>query len=309
MVQAASPALIGKLRLAVTDGAGQYRIENLGPGTYTISFTLKGWKAYQRAGIEISGSSTVVVDAALTVGDLSEVITVTGDLPVVDAHSLTRELALSSDVVRSIPTARGYNALLVLVPGVVTNSNDVVTGTTTTSFPVHGGRTNEGRLTVDGLNIGSPPSGNSATSYVVDLGTSQEVTFTTATALGETETAGLVMNIVTRSGGNTVRGSVFASGTGAALQSDNLTPSLRAQGVTAATPLTGVYDVAAAIGGPIARDRLWYFANAHVGGSTKAQPERVLQPERGQSVALALRPRSRQARNTPTARSRMPAPA
>ena len=100
-----------------------------------------------------------------------------------------------------------------LVPGVVTTSNDVVTGTATTSFPIHGGRTNEGRLTLDGLNIGSPPSGNSATSYVVDAGASQEVTFATATALGETETAGLVMNIVPRSGGNTMRGSLFASGT------------------------------------------------------------------------------------------------
>ena len=201
---------------------------------------------------------------------MAEAITVTGELPVVDAHSLNRELVLSSDVVRSIPTARSYNALLVLVPGVTTTSNDIVTGTATTSFPVHGGRTNEGRLTLDGLNIGSPPSGNSATSYVVDTGTSEEVTFRTATALGETETAGLVMNIVPRSGGNTIRGSVFASATGAALQSDNLTPALRAQGVTAATPLTGVYDVTATLGGPIAKDRLWYFVNAHAGASTRA---------------------------------------
>ena len=177
---------------------------------------------------------------------------------------------LSSDVIRSIPTVRSYNALLVLVPGIATTSNDVVTGTATTSFPVHGGRTNEGRLTLDGLNIGSPPSGNSATSYVVDPGMSEEVTFRTATALGETETGGLVMNIVPRSGGNTMRGSVFVSATGAALQSDNLTPALRAQGVTAATPLTGVYDVEAALGGPIAKDRLWYFVNAHTGGSTRA---------------------------------------
>ena len=120
------------------------------------------------------------------------------------------------------------------------------------------------------MNIGSPPSGNSATSYVVDTGTSEEVTFRTATALGETETAGLVMNIIPRSGGNTIRGSVFASATGAALQSDNLTPALRAQGVTAATPLTGVYDVTATLGGPIAKDRLWYFVNAHAGASTRA---------------------------------------
>ena len=170
IVQAASPTLIERARLAVTDSRGQYRIENLRPGTYAVSFTLNGWRPYQRDGIELSGSSTAIVDAELTVGTVAEAVTVTGALPVVDAHSLSRELALSGDVIRSLPTARSYNALLVLVPGVATTSNDIVTGTATTSFPVHGGRTNEGRLTLDGLNIGSPPSGNSATSYVVDLG-------------------------------------------------------------------------------------------------------------------------------------------
>ena len=101
------------------------------------------------------------------------------------------------------------------------------------------------------MNVGSPPSGNSATSYVVDVGQAQEVTFTTAGALGEVETAGLVMNIVPKTGGNTTRGSFFASGTGERLQSDNLTPALKDQGVTAATPLTRVYDVSGTLGGPI----------------------------------------------------------
>ena len=129
-------------------------------------------------------------------------------------------MTLSGEVVRSIPTVRTYNALLPLIPGVVTNVNDTVTGPgDRTSFPIHGGRTNEGRLLLDGLTIGSPPSGNSATSYVVDVGNAQEVTFTTAGGLGESETAGLVMNIVPKSGGNTTHGSLFASGTGATFQS------------------------------------------------------------------------------------------
>src|SRR5262249_38149782 len=171
--------------------------------------------------------------------------------------------------VKLIPTARTYNALLPLVPGVVTNSNDTVTATAATSFPIHGGRTNEGRLTFDGLNIGSPPSGNSATSYVVDVGNAQEVTFVTAGALGGSETAGLVMNIVPRSGGNTLHGSLFVSGSGENLQSSNLTQALSDQGVTAATPLSNVYDVTGTIGGPILKDRIWYFVNAHTGGSTR----------------------------------------
>src|SRR4029453_17571106 len=98
-------------------------------------------------------------------------------------------------------------------------------------------------LSFDGLNIGSPPSGNSATSYVVDVGNAVEVTFTTAGALGEAETAGLAMNIVPKSGGNTTHGSFFASGTGGKLQSDNLTQALKDQGVTAGQPLIQVHLV------------------------------------------------------------------
>ena len=115
---------------------------------------------------------------------MTETITVTGETPVIDVHNATREVTLSGDVIRAIPTARSYNALIVLIPGVITNVNDTVTGTATTSFPIHGGRTNEGRLSLDGLTVGSPPSGNSATSYVVDVGQSQEVTFATGGATG-----------------------------------------------------------------------------------------------------------------------------
>ena len=212
-------------------------------------------------------------------------------LRLIDVQSATREVTLSGDVVRSIPTARSYNALLVLIPGVVTNVNDTVTGTATTSFPIHGGRTSEGRLSLDGLTVGSPPSGNSATSYVVDVGQAQEVTFTTAGGLGESETAGLTMNIVPKSGGNTMRGSLFASGTAAKFQSDNLTAELAAQGVTAATPLTKVYDVSGTVGGPIVTDRLWYFVNGAHRRQHQRERQRLLQPERRRSESVAVRAR------------------
>jgi hypothetical protein len=100
-------------------------------------------------------------------------------------------------------------------------------------------------------------------------GTADEITFTTPGAAGEVETAGLVLNIVPRSGGNTRRGSFFASGTGEKLQGDNLTKTLKDQGVMAATPLTKVYDFSGTFGGAIERDRIWYFVNAHIGGNTK----------------------------------------
>jgi hypothetical protein len=268
-VEASSPALIEKTRQAVSDEEGQYRIEDLRPGTYTVTFSRAGWGTLVRTGVELTGSSTVTVDAPLAVGSVQETVTVVGDLPAVDVHTANREATLGQEVVTAIPTVRSYNALLVVVPGVLTSVNDTITATAATNFPIHGGRVNEGRLMVDGLIVGSPPSGNSGASYVVDVGAAQEVSFSAAPASGEVETAGLVMNVVPQSGGNMMAGSAFASGTGRGLQSDNLTDTLKDRGVMAATPLTKVYDISGTLGGAIRKDRLWYFLTAHTGGSTR----------------------------------------
>ncbi len=268
-VEARSPALIEKVRTAVTDSAGQYRIDDLRPGLYTVTFRLAGWSPSVRSAIELMASFTATVDADLGIAPLTDAVAIIGQASPVDVYNSTRQMTLGGDILRAIPTVRSYNAVVPFVPGVVTNANDVVTGTATTQFPIHGGRTGEGRLFLDGLNIGSPPSGNSATSYVVDVGHAQEVSFSTPGASGEVETAGLVMNIVPKTGGNTTQASVFASGTGERLQSDNLTQTLKDQGVSAATPLSGVYDFSGTLGGPILKDRVWYFVNAHRGGSTR----------------------------------------
>jgi Carboxypeptidase regulatory-like domain len=203
-VEAVSPALIEKVRAAVPDGSGQYRIEDLRPGTYTVAFTLTGFSVFKREGIELTGSFTAVVNAEMRLGALEETIVVTGESPTVDVQSARRQLTLGSDVLRSIPTIRNYNGVVLLVPGVVTNTNDVPTGATTTQFPIHGGRNNEGRLMIDGLNIGTPVGGNQPPGYIADIGNAQEITFTTSGGLGESETAGVVMNVVPRTGGNRI---------------------------------------------------------------------------------------------------------
>jgi hypothetical protein len=271
LVEASSPALIEKTRSALSDVDGRYRIEDLRPGVYSVRFTRAGWSPVERTSIELTGSFTAKVDAVLLPA-LTDTVTVTSAAPVIDPYSARREVTLSNDLARAIPTVRSYNAVLPLIPGVVTTSNDVATGTATTSFPIHGGRVNEGHLLLDGLDVGSAPTGNSATSYVVDIGTAAEVTFAAADVSGEMETAGLAMNLVPKAGGNAIHGSAFASGSGAGLQSDNLTMMLRDQGVNAPTPLMDVYDVSGTLGGPILTDRVWYFLNAHTGGSKRNVP-------------------------------------
>jgi Carboxypeptidase regulatory-like domain len=289
-VEATSSALIEKVRAAVTDGTGQYRIEDLRPGTYTVTFSLQGFNSLKREGVELTGSFTATINAELSVGTLTETVVVTGESPIVDVQSARRQMTLSNDIVTSIPTVRSYNALLVLVPGVVSNNNDVQTGPLVTMFPIHGGRNVEGRMNVDGLNVGNPPGGNQPPNYLMDIGTAQEVTFTTSGGLGEAETAGLSMNIVPKTGGNSIQGSIYVSGSGEALLSDNFTPELEAAGLRAATPLTGLYDFSGSFGGPISRDRLWYFVNARTQGNERVNANQFYNLNAGDSTTWLYAP-------------------
>jgi len=262
-VEATSPALIEKVRTAVTDGTGQYRIENLRPGTYSVTFALAGFSTYKREGIELTGSFTATVDAEMRVGALQETVTVTGASPIVDVQSARREMTIDNDIIRAIPNQRNYGSMVAMVPGVVTNVNDPAAGTVTTQFPVHGGRANESRMWVDGLNVGNPPGGGQPPTYVADIGNAQEIAFTTSGGLGESETAGLVMNVVPKTGGNQVHGAAFYSGTGEKLQADN------GSGVP---PLNTVYDVNISVGGPIMKDKVWYFVNGRTQAATRYIP-------------------------------------
>jgi len=265
-VEAASPALIEKVRSTVTDGAGRYRIEDLRPGTYTVTFTLPSFATVKRDGLIVSGSAVIAVDADMRVGGVQETVTVTGDTPVVDIQSTKREITLDNETLRNLPSVRSYSYLLTAVPGLQTNNNNVNTGPVFAIFPIHGGRGVESRLTVDGLNISNPPGGNQPPNFTADIGNAQEVTMITSGGLGEIETAGLTMNIVPKQGGNRFSGLAFVSGFSKGMQSDNFTAELRARGATQPTPVYRVYDVNTSAGGPIVKDRLWYYGTFRVQG-------------------------------------------
>ncbi|HLG59239.1 MAG TPA: carboxypeptidase regulatory-like domain-containing protein [Vicinamibacterales bacterium] len=265
-VEAASPELIEKVRTTVTDGAGRYRIENLRPGTYSVTFVLPGFVSMKRDGLIVGGTAVITVDSELRVGGVQETIIVTGETPVVDVSSTTRQITLDNETMRSLPGPRSYSHLLTMVPGLQTNLNNANTGPVFAIFPIHGGRGVESRVTVEGLNISNPPGGNQPPNYTADIGNAAEVTMTTSGGLGETETAGLTMNIIPKQGGNSLSGLMYVSGFSQAMQADNFTDELRARGATQPTPLYRVYDVNMAAGGPIVRDRLWYYGSFRVQG-------------------------------------------
>src|SRR5262245_62108396 len=156
-VEAASPALIEKVRSAVTDGTGQYRIESLRPGVYTATFTLTGFATVKREGIEIQGSFTATVNADLKVGSLEETVTVSGHAPPVDVQSTTRQPVMNHEVIDAVPLgAKNYYSLSVLQPGVTTNSQDVggYLGDAMTSLSVHGSKTTDFKPMQNGVPVG-----------------------------------------------------------------------------------------------------------------------------------------------------------
>src|SRR5665213_4205855 len=157
-IEVASPVLIEKTRSAVTDGSGQYRIVDLQAGTYSVTFTLTGFSSVKREGIELSGSFTATINADMKVGSLEETITVSGETPIVDTQSVRRQVVISDDVIKSMPAARAYAGIMMLIPSTITQAGanlDIQVTPGMLVFGGAGGRVNEARLQVDGLNTGA----------------------------------------------------------------------------------------------------------------------------------------------------------
>jgi carboxypeptidase family protein len=274
-VEASSPALIEKVRSAVTDESGRYRIVDLRPGTYTVNFALTGFQSVRREGVELPGSFTATVDADLKVGSIEETITVTGDSPIVDVQSIRRQTVLDNDIISSIPATRSYNSLMQLMPNTVTQGGaamdtQVVPGMVV--FGGAGGRSNEGRVNVDGISVGSAFNGAGVSSYIADVGNAREVTMITSGGLGEAEGGGPALNIVPKEGGNTVRGSFYAAGVTEGMIGSNYTEELRARGLGAAGETRKVWDFNLGVGGPIKSDRVWFFGTFRDEGSERSVP-------------------------------------
>src|SRR5688572_23049499 len=271
-VEATSPALIERVRTVVTGSTGQYRIVDLRPGTYTVTFTLPGFSTVRREGIELSGAFTATIDAALPVGALEEAVTVTGESPIVDVKSARREQVVNRELLTAIPSARTAQTMVTLAPGVTAVGTQDVGGLNspaTRTFAIHGGPATEGRVLVDGMNSGGARGGAGVSNYQVDVANAQELTFTLSGGLGESETGGPTLNVVPRTGGNTFTGSLFFSGANGAMQGNNVTQELRDLGLRDPNELIKTWEVNGALGGPILRDRLWFFF------STKRQITRL----------------------------------
>jgi len=264
-VEAASPALIEKVRTAVTDGTGQYAIENLRPGMYSVTFTLAGFAPVQRTGVELSGSFTARINADLRVGGIAETITVSGETPVVDVQSTRQERVLDREILDALPNSGLRTALGVLIPSVDFRRQDVggagvraVTGNMT----AHGARSEDAGTTLNGMTIASFGTGAAtATIFLNPMGL-QEITIDTGSNNAELHAGGVRTNYTLREGGNTFHGVVFGAYAPGKFQSDNLTDKLIARGLGVPNSIKANWDINPAFGGPILRDKIWFFGAA-----------------------------------------------
>src|SRR5688572_8186644 len=259
-VEASSPALIERTRSVITNGVGQYSIQDLRPGVYSVTFALQGFTTTRRDGIELAGTFIATVNGDLRVGGLAETVTVSGEAPTVDTTSARTEHVLSGQTVSDIPTSRLYSSLTQLVPALNVQGNDVggSQGNVFSVFQIHGGRRSEGQVLVDGMSGGYQGMGVSG--YTPEVGNAQEIVFSLSGGLGEATTGGPQLNVIGRQGGNTFAGSFFINGSGSAFVNDNLSAEQEAKGLS--TPLVPkkLWDINPSFGGPIKRDQLWFFA-------------------------------------------------
>ena len=190
-------------------------------------------------------------------------------------QSIRRQTTISNEVLTSIPTARSWAATALLIPGIVTiggGPTDVQVTPQMTVFGGAGGRNNEGRMQVDGLNVGAGLGGSGVSTYVADISNAQEVVTTTSGGLGEAEVGGPTLSIVPKSGGNTITGDAYISGVGGGMIGSNYSDELRAAGLTTPGKLLKQWDFTFGIGGPIIKDRLWYHVAFRDEGQHRSIP-------------------------------------
>jgi hypothetical protein len=277
-VEASSPVLIEKVRSVVTDATGQYKIIDLRPGTYTVTFALTGFNAVKRENIELVGAATVTVNADMAVGAVSETLTVTGEAPTVDVQNTARSSVITSEVQSALPSGRSQFAYAVLVPGVTLsgfnggNTQDVGgTGNMDiTIFTVHGSRPFDNRLMINGLTARNLLASGWASNWVPDMGTASEVAYDYSSGTSEYFGSGFQINLIPKEGGNTFTGSIFATGVGSAWQSNNYSADLQARGLSSPNKLLTLYDINPSIGGPIVKNRAWFYFSMRWQESKKA---------------------------------------
>ena len=264
-VEAASPVLIEGTKSDVTGANGQYRIVDLRPGTYVITFTLPGFKTVRQTGVELRVDFVGTVNATLEVGALEEAITVTGATPTVDVSSNAKVEVMTAEILEQVPTGRSIQALAQLVSGVSLNVPDVggSRAMQQTYMSTRGLTSANNIVTVDGLMVNGL-DGDGAVQQYFNQAMMEEMSYQTSGAGADVSPGGVRMNIVPRDGGNRFASTFFGAWTDKAWQGDNLSDDIVARGLRNGPGVERIYDFNLAVGGPIKKDKLWFFTSGRM---------------------------------------------
>lgn len=262
-VEAASPVLIEKARSVVTDDQGRYTIIDLRPGIYTLTFTLAGFTTFVRSGLELLANVTVPLSVELKVGAVEESVTVTGASPLVDIQAASRNQVLTREIIDALPMTRNAMSVGAVVPGVKMSRPDVGGSQMMEQIAesTHGSATKDITVQVDGMSINSTMNDNVIMPYHDDA-VNQEVSVQTSAVNADVSAGGLRINMIPKDGGNRMAGALYLGGTPGSWQSSNIDDELRAKGVKAPNGIEHVQDFNGSVGGPIVKNRLWFFGSA-----------------------------------------------
>ncbi len=266
-VEASSPVLIEGTKSDVTDSNGQYRIVDLRPGVYTVTFTLPGFKQMRQEKVELRVDFVGTLNGTLEVGAIEEAITVTGTSPTVDVSSNSKVEVMTAEILEQVPTGRTIQALAQLVSGVSLNVPDVggSRAMQQTYMSTRGLTSANNIVTVDGLMVNGL-DGDGAVQQYFNQAMMEEMSYQTSGAGADVSPGGVRMNIVPKDGGNRFSGAFFGAWTDKSLQSDNLTQDIIDRGLRSNAGVDRIYDFNLAIGGPIMRDKLWFFTSGRMWG-------------------------------------------
>src|SRR5438105_1976981 len=227
-VEAASPALIERVRSAVSDGNGQYKIEALRPGTYTVTFTLPGFSVVKRENIELTSDFTATINADMKVGALEETITVSAESPVVDVQNITTRTVMTRDVLDTIPTGRNIPAVSIMMPGTAISlggggalSRDVGGSGNLQQSPLQYRGSADTVQTVEGMRLNNLCANGAYSGVSWNDQSSQETSYVTGADSAEMGQGGMRVNMVPKDGGNSFKGVIFGNYADGAWASDN----------------------------------------------------------------------------------------
>ena len=219
--------------------------------------------------LELTGTSVVTANADMAVGAVEETITVSGATPTVDLQSTTRQVSITQEIVSEIPSSRNPFALGVLIPGVTQSFGGRDVGgavvAEVAALSANGGRTNDQRMMVNGVALSSGIGGGWGGGAVPNAAGTQEFAIDVSAVDAQAATGGVRVNFIPRDGGNQFSGTIFGSYSKGNWASDNYTGTdVQQRGLTAPSKIKENGDFNPGVGGPIVRDKFWFFVSGRL---------------------------------------------